>query len=52
MSKKRVTFHYEFEYDEENLDEFDDAHVEQIAFETLEQNIFEMPAGTVEVVEE
>lgn len=52
MSKKRVTFEYVFEYDEENLDEFSDEHVEKIAFQTLADNIHDLGMGEVELIEE
>lgn len=50
--RKRVTFEYVFEYDEENFDDFSDERVERMAFGTLAENIHDLGTGEVETIEE
>ena len=52
MVKKRVTYNFVFEYDEDEVDDFSDEGVEKLAFGQLAANLTELARGNVELVED
>jgi hypothetical protein len=52
MTKKRVTFAFEFEYDVADHPEKDDADFEEMAFDVLRENLHDVGRGTVETIDD
>lgn len=51
MTKKRVSFEFEFEYDTEEYPEKTDNEFEMMAYGTLIENLSDLAAGEVHTVE-